>query len=1183
MKPRFKGTRMKTSTLKLFLQLALLSGIICGAALVCPAADKVATWGDNTYDQLVMPGGLNNVKALAAGSGHSLVLMANGTVASWGYNAYGAATPPAGLNGVVRVAAGGSFNLALRANGTVVAWGNNSWGQTNVPAGLSRVAAIATGGTHGLALQADGTVRAWGNLPAPYSNTNIPAGLTDVVAIAAGGFHSLALKSDGTVRAWGWNQYGQTNVPATLSNVIAIAAGYRHNLALRDDGTVAAWGNANEANLPSGLSNVIAIAAGDLINLALKADGTLQAWGLGLTNLPPGISNVTAIACGAVHYLALVPEGPPELLTQPASTVVPYQSNLVLSVTANGYQPLSYRWRSNGVLFGDTSRIYGALTPALTIANAQFSDTATYTVVVSNAFGSVQSTGAIITVSSPPIITTNPVSQTVLAGTNLTLAASAIGTPPLNYQWLFNGSPLNGAVLNQLGLTNAQSLHSGLYSLLVSNAYGVTESSPALVTVLESVPYILKQLTNTAAFLGGVATFAVEARGSTPMTYQWRFNGIDILNATNPVLTLSSLGYEDAGFYTVVISNHVGTTLSAKVELTIRQVAVWGSSIFPSSSLPSSATNLVAISAGPSYLLGLKADGTVAVFPGTLPLFFVPTNVPTGLNSVSALAAGQSHCLALKSNGTVVAWGVASGIRNPLPPYNTTNLAAIVPVGLSNVIAVAAGDYLSLALKADGKVVSWGGYTSGTLGTPWDVSVVFTNVPANLSNVVAIAAGTDQSLALKSDGRVVAWSNGTNVPSGLSNVIAIACSGDLGLALQTNGRVVAWSTVRTSPVPVPPFPRRGLIATNVPATLSNVVAIAAGSDGAIGLALKVDGTVTMWGYNLTAPLTNSVPAGLANVFAITAGGGFMAALVGDGTPHLTLQPASQTVAKGATVRLNARAVGVQPMSYQWQLNDVNLPGATGADLIIPNVAGSDTGDYRVVVSNPRGNITSTTATLTIPFSTNLAAALNATNLVWLNSISAPWFAQIRETHDGDVAAQSGPIGNNQQSLLQATVTGPGTLRFWWKVSSEQGYDRLWFSMDYQNWAAWISGETDWQQFTFPIPAGSHTLNWAYTKDASVSAGQDAGWLDEVTFTPATALNLGAAQQLSDGTFAFWSRDPNGRELLPFNLPAIEVQASTNLRDWVALPGVCTLTNGALLIRDQTSTNFPMRFYRVIER
>jgi len=118
--------------------------------------------------------------------------------------------------------------------------------------------------------------------------------------------------------------------------------------------------------------------------------------------------------------------------------------------------------------------------------------------------------------------------------------------------------------------------------------------------------------------------------------------------------------------------------------------------------------------------------------------------------------------------GQVVAWGANwAGQCN-------------VPLGLSNVVAVAGGHYHSLALKQDGTVVAWGLNDFGQ-----------TNVPADLSNVVAVAAGGQHSLALKQDGTVVAWGdNGwsqTNVPAGLSNVVAVAGGQYHSLALKEDG------------------------------------------------------------------------------------------------------------------------------------------------------------------------------------------------------------------------------------------------------------------------------------------------------------------------------------------------------------------------------------------------------------
>jgi alpha-tubulin suppressor-like RCC1 family protein len=1156
----------------------------------------VAAWGDNNYGQTTLPVGVNNVKAIAAGPLHNLALRADGTVAGWGKNVFGEATAPAGLSGVTAIAAGEWHSLALRANGTVVAWGSNTYGQTNLPSDLSHVIAIAAGFGHNLALKADGTVVVWGL--GSQGQTNIPTGLSNVVAIAAGQFDNLALKVDGTVAAWGYDfRTGQTNVPAGLSNVVAIATGYYHSLALKADGTVVAWGSGpyGQTNVPPGLSNVVAIAAGTYQSLALKADGTVAWWGLdnALINPPAGLSNATAIAAGGAHGLAIVSDGPIQILQNPQDEEVPYTSNADFSVTVAGSEPLSYRWLFNGRAVTNSSRVSGATNATLNIADAQFDDIGTYTVIASNAFGSVVSAGATLTVVSPPFITSQSATNlTVGAGADVAFAGSAQGTPPLSSQWLFNGANLAGATGATLSLTNLQPGASGVYSLRFTNLYGSARADFAL-TVTDTPPYIVGQPVGVTVLRGGSATFAVSARGSLPLSFQWRFNGQDIADATNAPLTLSDLNYGQMGYYDVAVSNLFGKAVSVKVYLSVQPVAVWGN-LFGVSNAPAGLTNLVAISAGNNYLLGLKADGTVAVWgnPVQFPIFppylktnlvdsvTSVTNVPAGLSNVTAIAAGAGHALALKADGIVVAWGDDS--------YGQTN----VPAGLSNVVAIAAGADHSLALTADGRLMSWGSYQP----TPsrfiyYSVYVPATNTPAGLSNVIAIAAGADHDLAVKNDGTIVAWglSGTTNVPTNLSNAIAVACGATVrnpsfpnpyyqvgfNLALQADGTVVSWNYTNGvygldySPLPSPPV---------VPAGLSNVVAIAANN---FGMALKADGSVITWGLT-----PSNAPPGLANVIAIAAGNGFAAAVGDDGSPFFTIQPANQTVTNGATARFHARAVGLQPMRYQWQFNGANLAGATNGDLTTTNIQGRNVGDYQLVAANALGMATSKVARLSIPFNANLAAALNATNLVWetfMSTNKAPsWFAENKITHDGDAAAQSGPVVDNQQSYLTTTLVGPGTLTFWWKVSSEESYDFLSFYLDdaVVPMAA-ISGEVDWRQETFTIPSGTHIARWIYAKDASVSAGQDAGWLDQVAFTPDPPLRLSAPRRLLDGSFVFAVGATNGSLLQPDSLAGLEVQASTDLVNWVALTNALTLTNGVLHWRDAAGSNYPLRFYRVM--
>ena len=120
----------------------------------------------------------------------------------------------------------------------------------------------------------------------------------------------------------------------------------------------------------------------------------------------------------------------------------------------------------------------------------------------------------------------------------------------------------------------------------------------------------------------------------------------------------------------------------------------------------------------------------------------------------------------------------------------------------------------------------------------------------------------------------------------------------------------------------------------------------------------------------------------------------------------------------------------------------------------------------------------------------------AKNLTFFSEGESPWFV------DGDGAARSGAIGDNGSTSLTTTVQGAGTLAFRWRTSSEGRYDCLRVRLDGTEVSS-ISGESGWHDFSLPVGgAGSHTVEWAYTKDGSVADGEDCGWIDDVSWTPA---------------------------------------------------------------------------------
>ena len=108
------------------------------------------------------------------------------------------------------------------------------------------------------------------------------------------------------------------------------------------------------------------------------------------------------------------------------------------------------------------------------------------------------------------------------------------------------------------------------------------------------------------------------------------------------------------------------------------------------------------------------------------------------------------------------------------------------------------------------------------------------------------------------------------------------------------------------------------------------------------------------------------------------------------------------------------------------------------------------------------------------------------SLNWSTGGDAPWFGQDIVTRDGRTTAQGGAMGNGKESWLATPVVGPGRLSFYWRVSSEAGYDFLGFSVGDK--IETISGDVDWQLQVANVPPGPQTLLWRYFRDKDTQHG-----------------------------------------------------------------------------------------------
>ena len=135
-------------------------------------------------------------------------------------------------------------------------------------------------------------------------------------------------------------------------------------------------------------------------------------------------------------------------------------------------------------------------------------------------------------------------------------------------------------------------------------------------------------------------------------------------------------------------------------------------------------------------------------------------------------------------------------------------------------------------------------------------------------------------------------------------------------------------------------------------------------------------------------------------------------------------------------------------------------------------------------------------------------ALGNDQLSFSDAGNAFWFCQKNYSAPlgGGDAAQSGDITNNESSSFYTQVSGPGVVTFYWRVSSESGFDYLRF-FDNNDEKKKISGNVDWQEVNYNVSSGNHTLKWSYTKDLSIYDGMDCGWVDYITFTSSTRIKV----------------------------------------------------------------------------
>jgi len=662
----------------------------------------------------------------------------------------------------------------------------------------------------------------------------------------------------------------------------------------------------------------------------------------------------------------------PVITGQPQSLGVGVGSNATFTVTATGTAPLYYQWRKDGTAIG------GATGSSYTRVGVQLADAGLYSVVVSNAVGSVESAAAELSVwavETPPVIVTPPQSQTVVAGTNVAFSVVATGTAPLWYQWYRDGNPLAGATQSQYAKAGVQVADAGSYMVVVSNQVGSVSSDPALLIVLEP-PVIVTPPQSQAVVAGTNVAFSVVAAGTAPLWYQWSRDGNPLAGATQSQYAKASVQVADAGSYTVVVSNQVGSVTSGAAVLTVyAPPEILVQPVSQAVAVGSEASFSVSAGGSPPLSYQWQLNGTAvagatdsrytvsSVQVADVGMYSVAVSNPYG--SVTSLAA------ALTLTGAVVfqddfetcdlaGWTVAGGSATELEGSSAQNHTA------------GGGCSARVDHSRDKMYHNLGVEVGGRLRAGWwiydgEQSRIFGEVRAYAGPGYTESGQMQQLL-------------------GAGKYNSVTLSGEVWDSSKYQGRVsyganVGWFNLNAPGAPgrSPGWHRFEIERLGDGTTINFYV------DGILGRTILGAAEAT-----IDTLLIGSVASGS------TAGEGWLDDVWVEylDAPVIVTPPAGQTVAAGEAATLSVVA-GNTVLSYRWYLNGVAVAGATGATLTIAQAQASDAGSYTVVVGNGLGEVTGGPAELVV---TSPAEVRITGAELGAGTLTLRWDAQVGQTY-----------------------------------------------------------------------------------------------------------------------------------------------------------------------------------------
>lgn len=637
--------------------------------------------------------------------------------------------------------------------------------------------------------------------------------------------HSLAVQPDGMIVVGG----GFTNLAGQTRNYI----GRLNNTGpathtLTCDGATIIWlrgGTSPEAwrttfDVSTNGSDWTFLGAGSRI------DG---GWHLTGVSVPP-LAMIRARAYiaggGAADWIVETYSGRPVLTRQPASSTNNALATASFSVVGGGSEPLGYYWLKDSTPLLDGGNLTGVFTPTLVVSNVLKGEEGFYQVVVSNAFGSVTSQVATLTVVDPVLIG-SPASRYAEVGQTVALSVNAAGST-LSYLWLKDGAALPYGTVASLTITNVQLSDAGDYRAVVSNPFGSVTSAVATLTVnLSKLDTNFNPVAN-----GSVSAVALQTDGRiliggtfTTLTGQTRTR-LGRLNTNGSVDTGFFNASANAAVYSLAVQADgkvlVGgdfTSLAGYTRNFLGRLNTNGTldtSFNPTLTTPppyytmTGRAQAIVVQPDGKIVVGGRYQFTPPVGPVWPTMGFVlrlnTNGTSDGGFTTTGGVNGPVTSLALQPDGKILAGGLFTTLRG----LTQTRLGRLNSDGTldTNFDASADNTVLTLAVQPDNKILVGGSFTSVAGQPRTHLARLKPNGTADTDFAPDVRGGGAASVcsfALQTDGRLLVSGLFTNVAGqARANLARLNADGTLdsgfipspnnyvyGLAIQVDGKAVA--------------------------------------------------------------------------------------------------------------------------------------------------------------------------------------------------------------------------------------------------------------------------------------------------------------------------------------------------------------------------------------------------------